>query len=346
MMMKMNRKSCSLILLPALCLATANTVMAERLYKWVDADGNVQYSSRLPPESAQHERKEINEQGRVLKVYSAPKTEEEKAEAKRLAELEEKKRERERKRAIHDRSLLETYANKEDMINAQEGKISMVESLIQLTHSRIKSMQERLVVLTEEAAGYERSGKKLPASLQQQIQNLRNQIDQNTQFASDKEAEIVQIKQQFEHDIARYEELTTDQTEAKKPRKSALEKAMNNPDLELDRDDRTLLTAFSSEEDLLFARNEELGALEDEISKAHEMVEKLQKQLTELSDKAGQYEARGESPPHTLVSKIKSAETNIRQGESMLREKRKQKELAELRYKNDIERYRVLTASN
>ena len=39
----------------------------------------------------------------------------------------------------------------------------MVESLIQLTHSRIESMQDRLEALTEDAAGYERSGKQLPA---------------------------------------------------------------------------------------------------------------------------------------------------------------------------------------
>jgi chromosome segregation ATPase len=345
-MMKMTRKACSLILLPALCLAASSAVAAERLYKWVDADGNVQYSSQVPPEAAQQERTEINERGRVVKVYSAPKSAEEKAEAKRLAELEEKKRERARKRAIHDRSLLATYSNKEDMMNAQQGKISMVESLIQLTHSRIKSMQDRLVVLTEDAAGYERSGKKLPGSLQQELQTLRDQIAHNTQFAKDKETEIVEIKQQFEHDIARYEELTTDPEELEKSRKTPLELVMENPDIELDSNDRTLLTAFSSEQDLLFARNEELEALEGEISKAYEMVDKLQKQLTDLSANADEYETRGESPPHTLVSKMKGVMTGIRQGETLLREKRKQKEVAEQRYNKDIERYRYLTASN
>ena len=154
------------------------------------------------------------------------------------------------------------------------------------------------------------------------------------------------IKQQFEHDIARYEELTTDPADEKKPRKSALELAMENPDLELDDLDRTLLTAYSSEKDLLFARNEELEALENEIGKAFEMVDKLQKRLTELSSDAGAYEARDESPPRTLVSKIKDVKTDIRQGETLLREKRNQKEEAEQRYKKDIDRYRYLTASN
>ena len=342
----MTRKTRYLLLLPALCLATSTSIAAEHLYKWVDADGNVQYTSQLPPEASQTERKEINEQGRVLKVYSAPKSEEEKVEAKRLAELEAKKQERARKRAIHDRSLLSTYSNKEDMLNAQQGKISMVESLLQLTQSRVKSMQDRLVVLTEEAASYERSGKELPAPLQQQIQNLRDQIAQNTQFAKDKEAEIAVIKQQFEEDIARYEELTTGQAGEKKPRKSAQEAALNNPALELDHNDRTLLSEFSSEEDLLFARNEELEALDNEIGKAFEMVDKLQKQLAELSDNANQFEARGESPPQALVSKMKGVQMDINQGDALLREKRKRKEIVEQRYNKDLERYRQLTASN
>jgi len=63
-----------LLLLPA--AIAAGDAHAERTYKWIDADGNVNYSNRLPPESAQHERKEMNKQGRVLRVYSAPLTEE------------------------------------------------------------------------------------------------------------------------------------------------------------------------------------------------------------------------------------------------------------------------------
>jgi hypothetical protein len=43
---------------------------------------------------------------------------------------------------------------------------------------------------------------------------------------------------------------------------------------------------------------------------------------------------------------MKGVMTGIRQGETLLREKRKQKEAAEQRYNKDIERYRYLTASN
>lgn len=331
-----------LLAIPALCLA--GSALAERAYKWVDADGNVQYSNRLPPEAALIERREINEQGRVLKVYKAPLTDAEKAEAKRLEELEARKREREEKRAIHDRSLLATYSSEDDMLKAQDTKIAMVQGLVKLTHSRIRAMQERLLVLTEEAASYERSGKELPFALQHQIKNLRDQITHNKEFSLDKQAEIEEIKKQFAFDLKRYEELTSGKP-AKPDRRSVLEVAMSIPDLELDRRDRTLLSTFPSEDDLVFARNEALEALDGDIKQAYYNIDGLQQHLEELSDNADEYEKRGEVLPETLVDKMKNVMAEISSSESELQKMRLEKLDTQEKFTSDIERYRVLMTS-
>lgn len=345
--MMTTHKCTILMLLPALWLAVAAvSPAAERMYKWIDADGNVQYSNRLPPEAAQHERREINDSGRIVKIYNAPQTPEEKAEVIRLAELDALRLEREQKRATHDRSLLATYSSKEDMINAQKDKIAMIESLIELTHSRITSMQGRLQALTEEAASYERSGKSLPFTLQHQIKNLRDQIEHNTQFAADKESEIILTRKQFELDIARYEELTTEQSTPAQEKKSALEIALGNPGVKLNREDRTLLATFSSETDLIFARNEELEKLDEEIKEAFTAVDILQKKLAELTDNADEYESAGETLPALLVSQMKVVMSEVEQGEALLHAKREAKQQAEARYSSSIERFRTLTASN
>ena len=344
--MKLTPKHTTLMLLPALWLTVSPTCHAERMYKWVDADGQVQYSNRMPPEAVQLERKEINDSGRVVKVYSAPQTAEERAEAARIAELEAVRLEHARKRAIHDRSLLASYSSKEDMIEAQQSKITLIESLIQLTHSRINSMQERLLTLTEEAASYERSGKPLPLAVQQQIKNLHYQIEHNTEFAADKEQEINQTRKQFEQDIARYAELTSGQGTSTKPQKSALEVALSNPKVELTREDRTLLATFSSETDLMFARNEELEKLDEEIKQAFSRVDVLQKKFAELSDNANEYQASGAVLPEALIGQMKNIMTGIDEAEALLQAKRAEKQQAETRYDTNIERFRHLTASN
>ncbi|MEZ5541503.1 MAG: DUF4124 domain-containing protein [Pseudomonadota bacterium] len=343
-MMNITRTLRCLLAMPVLLAAGA--VHAERAYKWVDADGNIQYSNRLPPEAAYSERKELNEQGRVLKVYKAPLTPEEKAEAERLAELEAKQKERAEKRAIHDRSLLATYASKEDMLKAQQDKISMVQGLVQLTHSRIRAMQERLLALTEEAASYERSGKELPFTLQHQIKNLRDQINHNKEFSLDKQAEIEEIKQQFAFDMKRYEELTSAGVSPKPDkRRSALDLAMDNPELKLDRHDRTLLGTFSSEDDLVFARNEELEVMDREIKQGYYDIDGLQRRLEELSDNADEYERRGEVLPNDLVNQMKDVMSEISISEAKLQAKRHEKLEAETRYNDDIERFRYLMSS-
>lgn len=332
------------LVLPAVIASTA--VHGDRAYKWVDADGNVTYSNRMPPESTKHERKELNNQGRVVKVYSAPLTAEEKVEAKRLAELAAKKKERARKRAIHDRSLLATYTNVADMEKARETKISTIDALVHLTNSRVKSMQERLLHLSEEAAQYERSGKHLPFRLHSQITNLRDQIVHNRQFAKDKKVEVEEIRHQFNADIARFRELTDDEPATARSGPSPLELAKNNPNVKLNRHDRTLLSTFTSVEDLLFARNEEVENIDFSIRQAYDRIDTMQAHLAELSNNADEYEADGELLPEKLLREMKQVMREISDSESYLQDKRSLKQKVLDQFEQDIQRFRMLTASN
>jgi hypothetical protein len=194
-----------LVFLPAFLVVTA--VSAERTFKWVDEEGNIHFGDRVPPRYANREREEINQQGRTVKVYEAPKTAEEKAEIRRQAELEAAEKEGAKKRAIHDRSLLATYSSEEDMLMARDGKIASVDALIQLTNSRIESSRKRLLTLETEAAEFERSGKPVPKILQSQITTARSQLIENEAFVIAKEKERQVITEKFSADISRYREL-------------------------------------------------------------------------------------------------------------------------------------------
>jgi hypothetical protein len=339
-------KTCCLLLLPAILLS--GNALGERLYKWVDADGQVHYSNQLPPEAAKGKREVINEQGRTLKVYRAPLTAEEKVEQNRLEELEKKKRELAEKRATHDRSLLATYSNTDDMYTAMEGKLAAVESLIKLTNSRINSLQNRLLQLTEDAASYERSGKQLPDNLQRQISNLREQIAQNKAFVDDKKLEMQDIRLQSEADIRRFTELTTDKPDvaATKKQLSALEMAEANPNIELTRHDRTLLATYASEDDLLFARDQEVSNVNAAISDTASRLDTMQIHLAELSDNIDEYQSRNEIPPDNLVDRMKELIREIAGTQELLEQKRAEKQSLDDKFENDLIRFRRLTTSN
>ena len=339
------RKICYLLVLPA--LLTATTALAERMYKWVDENGQVHYTNQLPPEASKQERRVINDQGRTLKVYRAPRTAEEKAEDKRLAELEARKEKLREQRRIHDRSLLATYSSQEDMLLARDGKLSSIESLIQLTDSRITSMQERLLLLSDEAAEYERSGKQLPASLQQQIRNLREQISKNKEFSTDKQLEMEDIRQQFDSDIKRFNELTSEASSETTRNKqlAALERIKKNPEIKLDRRDRTLLSSYATEEDLLFDRDQQIGNSTAIINDTRNRLDTMQAHLTVLSDNADEYQRNNERMPDQLLQQMKELISEVTKTESLLQEQRSEKQALEKRFASDLARYRELLSN-
>jgi chromosome segregation ATPase len=345
-MKAIRHKTCCLLLLPAILFS--GNAPGERLYKWVDAEGQVHYSNRLPPEAAKQRREVINEQGRTIKVYRAPLTAEEKLEEERLKQLEKKRRELAEKRAIHDRSLLATYSNTDDMYVAMQGKLDAVESLIKLTNSRINSLQNRLLELTEEAASYERSGRQLPGNLQRQISNLRDQIDQNKAFVEDKKLEMEDIRLQSEADIRRFKELTSEQPDTARTEKqlSALEAVEANPEIELNRYDRILLATYASEEDLLFARDEEISNLNAAINGTASHLDTMQIQLAKLSDNIDEYQVRNEVPPDNLVNRMKALIREINETQAALEQQRSEKHAMDSKFANDITRFRRLTAAN
>lgn len=332
------------LLLPALlCTSTA---FAERTFKWIDSEGHVHYGNRVPPEYAKQERKVMNERGRTIKVYDAAKTPEQWAEEQRLKEEAAKNKVIAEKQAIHDRSLLATYSSEQDMLLAKNGKIASVDALLQLTSSRIVSMQERLHKLTEEAATYERSGKALPASLESQLKNLREQISTNETFIKEKEQERIAISKQFDADIARYIELTADIPDSKpsKERHAQIETAKNRQQLDLSRNDQLLLTTYKEESDLILTRDQKLSSLDELIMLTRSRLQSLEIELDELSDNADEYESRSKKVPEGLQGRMKNVLENISQGEELIVLKEQEKKQLEQQFNEDIRRYRMLTS--
>jgi chromosome segregation ATPase len=353
-----------LILLPL--LFSAPTIHAERTFRWVDENGQVHYGDRVPPQYLKQERRELNEQGRTLKVYEAPKTPEQKAEERRLAVTEAAREKIAAKQQREDQTLLATYSSEEDMLLARDGKIASIETLIQLTHRRIKSMQKRLLELTDEAAEYERSGKKLPVGLQQQIANIRKQISQNELFIEEKEREMEDIREKFATDIERFKELTADDKNVKTARKSGIKTKsqlqgeaglvattagstkLRRPrdDIKLTPHDRTLLATYQSEDSILRARNEKIGPVDAGIRETKETIDSLQGDLAELVQSADEYENIGQQPPETLLQKMQGVLDDIAKNEATLALREQEKREIEGRFDRDLARFLEITVEN
>lgn len=178
-----------------------------RMYKWTDAQGNVHYGDRIPPEYAEQEQRRLNEQGVTVEVKERSKTPEELAEERRLAEIKAAEEERRRRQQAQDRILLDTFSNEDEIIMTRDGKLNAIDAIVRVTEGRIESLRSRLTELTTRAANLERGGKVVPDTLHQDVRSARQQIDNNQAYIAQKEREQQDIREQYEADIQRFREL-------------------------------------------------------------------------------------------------------------------------------------------
>ena len=201
-------------LLAALLLA-APASNAERTFKWVDAQGNTHYGDRVPMQAAAQKRQEINEQGRTLKAYAEPGSQESIAEQKRLAAMEYEQKQQTEEQRQRDKELLATYPTETDILIARDTELDANEEFIRMTDIRIKSLQKRLAELTAEASDYASRGKPVPEFVQHQTARIEEQINQNQSIISSKRAEMDTINQRYAAELTRYQSLQNHRVSAR-----------------------------------------------------------------------------------------------------------------------------------
>ena len=208
----------------ALALALTLTLslpaaQANRLYKWVDADGKVHYSDKVPPEAAAREREIKSERGMTVDRVERSKTPEELAAERRRREAEEAEREAaaaaERASAERDRILLLTFTSVAEMERARDDRVTAVKGRIALAEQRATQLQGQLERARKEAAAAERSGRGNPAAIYARITQLQQEIEVNRAFIAESAAEQAEISARFAADITRFNELTAERAAAR-----------------------------------------------------------------------------------------------------------------------------------
>ena len=212
-----------LILLPVMLLALtlsafSKLATAGALYKWIDENGQIRYSDRLPPSQVKKKHQQLNSQGVILTTKEAAKTDEElAAEAEAARKLEEENARQAKLKEAQDKKdqvLLLTFSSEEELGIARDNRIDVLNSVIQLIKKSIDNTQQRLDELQGNAdALYLSKGNEVPGGLAQKIEHFTRKLEnRNAQLAS-KLAEQEKINQQYEKDVARFRELKAETSE-------------------------------------------------------------------------------------------------------------------------------------
>ncbi len=188
------------------------SVDAAKMYKWVDDEGNIRYSDRLPASQVKKKHQQLNRQGVVVSTTDEARSDEEiAAEAEAKLKAEQEAAEAARVKAIQDQKdqvLLLTFSSEEELSLAREKRIGDIDSVIGLINKSIVSTREKLDQLEENAdTRYLSKGKEVPGGLAQKIEQFTRKIENRNRQLEQKQAEKAKINQQFEIDLARYRHL-------------------------------------------------------------------------------------------------------------------------------------------
>ena len=202
----------SVMLVVLMISAFPKLATAGALYKWIDENGQIRYSDRLPPSQVKKKHQQLNSQGVVLTTKEAAKSDEVlAAEAEAARKLEEENARQAKIKEAQDKKdqvLLLTFSSEEELGIARDNRIDVLNSVIQLIKKSIDNTQQRLDELQGNAdALYLSKGNEVPGGLAQKIEHFTRKLEnRNAQLAS-KLAEQEKINQQYEKDVARFREL-------------------------------------------------------------------------------------------------------------------------------------------
>ena len=217
-------------------LVLANVLLAPNAHaamkKWVDEFGQVHYGEHVPFQYLRGEHSEINEQGIIVKRSKKMKSESElNAEAlqRRIKIIADKKKQLEdRRAALRDRVLLDTFTVENDLLIARDARLDSIDSQISLAQTLIKNDVKKLDGVKKRIKSIEASGRKAPENLHKEVSSVSQQLENNRSFTEDKKKERAYIIESFDADVVRFRALMAAKKAAKIKRQQEELKGLSN----------------------------------------------------------------------------------------------------------------------
>jgi hypothetical protein len=197
-----------LLIAVALCVVS-NQTNAGSLYKWIDENGQIRYSDRLPAAQVKKKHHQLNSQGMVLSTKEAAKSEAElAADAAAKLKLEEEEAiqaKLDEEQNKKDQVLLLTFSNEKELGMARNDRVEVLDSVIHLISKSITTTQQTLDELQTRAdENYLSKGREVPGGLAQKIEHFSRKKESRSAQLDSKMLEKEKINEQYEIDLARY----------------------------------------------------------------------------------------------------------------------------------------------
>jgi len=188
----------SKMLVGVAALFAAISLNAEaKLYKWVDENGTTHYGETIPPKYANRNAQSF-EKGRVQERETSREKPGQRNNALSDEEVQAQR---------HDNALINTYSSDSEIDLARDRNLQQVDARISSYTTLLKSATENLVSLQQEQERIAKQNRKIPKSLEEDLENAKLRIEQFQADLDTNKAELEAVKARYAKDKARYREL-------------------------------------------------------------------------------------------------------------------------------------------
>lgn len=192
------RLNCTGLVFVAMILLT-QAVSAQQFYKFKDKNGRVQIQDSIPAEYVKYGYKVVNERGITIDIVASEREQRKILRDNRRRQKADTLAERERaEKKESDERLFHSFSNAEEIRQAGNKKIMVVQGQIETTTKHIEAFKRNLIMLEEQKA----EGGKYDDDA---MQKLRHSIGQNNAFIKRKRKEQNDIRDEYLGYIQRYQ---------------------------------------------------------------------------------------------------------------------------------------------
>jgi len=206
-------KNNNLLILFIFITSFSNASIAGNLYKWVDKNGNISFSDKVPPEDSRREREVLNKEGRVIDVMDAAKTPKQVKQLKEIKKLQKAQRELLKTQLEIDAALLKTFQNEDDIDKLANSKFEIINSNISIALRQSDVSKKQIILHQKTAANLERQGRQIPRKIINKLRSAQAQLSKSKQDIINFKLQEKDVTKQLTYDRERLRSLQSSVTE-------------------------------------------------------------------------------------------------------------------------------------
>ena len=177
----------------------------QKVYKWMDADGNIYYGDSIPAEFAERPKEVLNDHGVTVENLEGKKTPEQ-LEQERI-ENEVRVAQELQRRA--DQALLATYLSVDEIEMHRDRRVELFQAQSRVTELYLRNLETRLQKLRDDASRYQpystdNNAPMIGEGLAEDLRKTKDTISRHERNLLKYESDEKQIIKRFDGDIARF----------------------------------------------------------------------------------------------------------------------------------------------